>query len=284
MKIGLSIFSTDKSIQPTALGRAAEEFGFESLWFPDHSHIPVSRRTPFLGRADADPLPEQYWRAHDPLIALTAVAAETESLRVCTGVCLVAQRDPLQLAKQVASLDVISSGRVIFGIGYGWNREEMAHHGVQYGDRRDMVREKVLAMKALWAEDEASFDGEHVSFEPSWAWPKPLQDPHPPVVLGGGLGPKNLAHIVEFCDGWLPSYRFNDVVANLPRLREEAERVGRDYASIEVSVSAAPDDEQVLSDLEEAGVARVVFPLPSDSESTVLEVMRRYARLLERFV
>lgn len=283
MKIGLSVFSTDKSIQPNLVGRVAEEFGFESLWLPDHSHIPVSRRTPFLGRDDADPLPEHYWRAHDPLIALTAAAAETENIKVCTGVCLVAQRDPLYLAKQVASLDVISSGRFIFGIGYGWNREELAHHGVPYSRRRDMVRESVLAMKALWTEDQASFDGEYVKFEPSWAWPKPTQDPHPPVVLGGGLGPKNLAHILEFCDGWLPSYRFNNVRENVPRLREESERVGRDFESIEVSVSAAPDDEQVLSELEEVGVARVVFPLPSDTEPVVVEAMRRYSRLLGRF-
>ena len=221
MHLGVLIFPTDTTLQPVELARAVEERGFESLWFPEHSHIPVSRVTPWGGRAGAPPLPEHYSRSHDQFVALAAAAAVTTTLKLATGITLVAQRDPLWLAKEVASLDVISGGRVLFGIGYGWNKEEMANHGLRYTDRRAIVRENVLAMKELWTKDEAEFHGEFVDFEPSWSWPKPVQQPHPPVILGGDAGPKTMRDIVEFCDGWMPiagRHSFRDKAADLRRL------------------------------------------------------------------
>src|SRR5512141_1104143 len=179
MRLGVMMFPTDLGIQPIELAREAEARGFDSLWFPEHSHIPVSRRTPWGGIKGALPLPEEYWRTHDQFVALSAAAAVTTTLRLATGITLVAQRDPLWLAKEVASLDMISGGRLLFGIGYGWNHEEMASHGVDIGHRRAVVREKVLACKALWANEVAEYHGQYVDFEPSWAWPKPVQKPHP---------------------------------------------------------------------------------------------------------
>jgi len=189
MKLGVTMFPTDKAISPVRLAREAEDRGFESLWLPEHSHIPTSRTTPRGGVAGAGPLPEMYWRTIDQFVALAAAASVTSHILLATGVCLVAQRDPIWLAKEVASLDTLSGGRVLFGIGYGWNKEEMAQHGIAYQDRRRILREKILAMQALWTEDVASFEGEFVHLEPSWAWPKPVQHPHPPIILGGDAGP-----------------------------------------------------------------------------------------------
>jgi probable F420-dependent oxidoreductase len=203
MHIGVEIFPTDQTIGVVELAREVEARGFESLWFPEHSHIPTSRATPWGGKEGAPPLPEFYWRTHDPFVALGASAAVTTTLKLATGICLVAQRDPIHTAKEVASVDSISNGRFIFGIGYGWNKEEMAQHGTSYGDRRAILRENILAMRSLWTDDEASFSGEHVSIEPSWAWPKPVQRPGPPIVLGGDAGPRTAADIAEFCDGWM---------------------------------------------------------------------------------
>ena len=204
MHIGVAIFPTDQTIDPVELARESEARGFESLWFPEHSHIPTSRETPWGGREGAPPLPEFYWRTHDPFVALAACAAVTSTIKLATGICLVAQRDPIYTAKEVASLDRLSGGRFLFGVGYGWNKEEMAHHGTAYGERRAILRESVLAMKELWTHDEASFDGDHVRFSSSWAWPKPHQAGGPPVILGGDAGPRTAADIVEFCDGWMP--------------------------------------------------------------------------------
>jgi len=187
MDIGVIIFPTDKAIQPIELARECEARGFESLWFPEHSHIPTSRETPWGGFKHLGPLPEEYWRTHDQFVALTAAAAVTTKLRVGTGITLVAQRDPIWLAKEVASLDVISNGRFEFGIGYGWNVEEMRNHKLDFKQRRDILREHILLMKELWTKDEAEFHGKHVQFEKSWAWPKPTQKPHPKVIMGGAL-------------------------------------------------------------------------------------------------
>ena len=181
MHIGVEIFPTDTTIGAVELAREAEAHGFESLWFPEHSHIPTRRTTPWGGREGAPPLPEFYWRTHDPFVALGACAAVTSTIKLATGICLVAQRDPIHTAKEVASVDSISGGRFLFGIGYGWNKEEMAQHGTPYLERRAILRENILAMKQLWTNDEASFEGDHVTIEPSWAWPKPTQQPHPPA-------------------------------------------------------------------------------------------------------
>jgi probable F420-dependent oxidoreductase len=278
--IGLMIFPTDTTISPVELGREAESRGFESLWFPEHSHIPASRATPWGGREGAPPLPEFYWRTHDQFVALAAVAAVTERLKLGTGICLVAQRDPIWLAKEVASLDRISDGRFLFGIGYGWNKEELAHHGVRYGDRRDRLRESILAMRALWTEDEATFDGEHVSFSPSWAWPKPTQVPGPPVILGGDAGPKTAAHIAEFCDGWMPIGGRHALDTGLVQIRAACEARGRDPEEIHIGVFGAKPDRGFLEDLAAAGVRRAVLGLPQGDRDEVLAALDRYTELL----
>ena len=280
MRLGVMMFPTDTAIQPVELGRAVEERGFESLWFPEHSHIPASRETPWGGRANAPPLPEHYWRTHDQLVALAAVAATTSRIRLGTGITLVAQRDPIWLAKGVASLDTISGGRVLFGVGYGWNREEMGHHGVRYGERRAMLREKVLALKALWTEEEASFHGEFVDFDASWSWPKPIQPGGPPIILGGAPGPRTLAHIVEFGDGWMPIRGRFDLVDGVAKLRAAAEEAGRDPATIELGVFSGPRDPAELQRLAEVGYTRAVLSLPSRPADEVLPMLDDLAPLV----
>jgi len=280
MHIGVSIFPTDKTLQPVDLARAVEDLGFESLWFPEHSHIPVSRVTPWAGVEDAPPLPEEYWHTHDQFVAFGAIAAVTSTLKLGTGITLVAQRDPIWLAKQVASLDTISQGRVLFGVGYGWNKEEMAQHGTAYLERRAILRENILAMKALWTQQEASFDGKHVSIEPSWAWPKPIQQPHPPILLGGAAGPKTIADIVEFCDGWIPLGNRHDLLGKIQALRDAAESAGRDPDSIEIGVHGAPKDPEKLAQLAAAGVKRAVLGLPPADPAVVLEKLKDRAKLI----
>lgn len=280
MHIGVSIFPTDQTIQPLDLGPAVEDLGFESLWFPEHSHIPASRVTPWGGVKGAPPLPEEYWRIHDQFVAFGAVAAVTSTLKLGTGITLVAQRDPIWLAKQVASLDTISQGRVLFGIGYGWNKEEMAQHGTAYLERRAILRENILAMKELWTQQESSFEGKHVAIEPSWAWPKPIQQPHPPIILGGAAGPKTIAHIVEFCDGWMPIGGRHDLLGKIQTVREAAQEAGRDPDSIEFGIFGAPKDPAELERLAEAGVNRAVFGLPPAEPAVVLEKLKDRAKLI----
>jgi len=275
------MFPTDQAIQPVDLAKEVEARGFESLWFPEHSHIPVSRRTPWGGVKGAAPLPEYYARTHDQFVALGAVAAVTTTLKLGTGITLVAQRDPIWLAKQVASLDTISNGRVLFGIGYGWNKEEMADHGVAYLERRAILRENVLAMKELWTQDIASFDGEHVHFEPSWSWPKPVQKPHPPIILGGAAGPRTFGDIVEFCDGWMPIAGRHDLFDKIDALQAAAAAAGRD--PIELTVSGAKPESGVIERLAEVGVSRVVLGVPPKPADDVLPRLDRYAALLDEF-
>ena len=282
MHHGVYIFPTDQTIQPAHLAVEVEARGFESLWFPEHSHIPANRSTPWGGREGAPPLPEHYWRTHDQFVALSAAAAVTKKLRVGTGITLVAQRDPLWLAKEVASLDTISGGRMLFGIGYGWNREEMAHHGVSYTERRSILREKVLAMKELWTQDRASYHGEHVSFSESWAWPKPVQRPHPPIIMGGAPGPKTFAHIVEFCNGWMPFYGRYDIVDALGELRSVAEAAGRDPYSIDLSIFGAPRNAAALHELRAAGASRVLYGLPQGEPDEVIRRLDELAELVKQ--
>ena len=285
MRIGVMMFPTDKSIQPMELAREAEARGFDSLWFPEHSHIPTSRETPWGGpqRKNAPPLPEEYWRTHDQFVALAAAAAVTSTIRLGTGICLAAQRDPIWLAKQVASLDVISEGRLDFGIGYGWNVEEMANHGVDFGTRRERLREHVLAMKELWTKDEASFEGEFVRFEPSWSWPKPTQQPHPPVWLGGGGGPRMFRAVAELADGWMPIGGRYPILEHLDQLRRVAEEVGRDPGTIRLGMFGAKPDPEHLDELVDAGFEWGALGLPPAEPATVLGLLDRYAPLAERY-
>ncbi len=270
MHYGIVMFATDYAIRVDTLARAAEERDFESLWLPEHTHIPASRRSPWPGGAE---LPREYWHTHDPFVALATAAAVTTRLKVATGICLLVERDPITTAKEVASLDVLSNGRVVFGIGGGWNAEEMEHHGTPFGRRWKVLRERVLAMKKIWTEDEPSFAGEFVRFDALWSWPKPVQRPHPPIVLGGH-GPKTLDRVVDYCDGWLPiTARAGDLVAEIGELRRRASARGRDPASISVSVYGAPPDVDVLRRYRDAGVDRAIFWLPSAGSETIFPLL-----------
>jgi probable F420-dependent oxidoreductase len=275
MKYGVLIFPTDTSIRPDDLAREVEARGFNSLWFPEHSHIPSSRITPWGGRKDAPPLPEQYWHTLDQYIALAYAATATTTLTLGTGITLLAQRDPIWTAKQVASLDHLSGGRVSFGIGYGWNKEEMAQHGIAYLERRALLREKILMMKALWTEDEASYKGELLSLEPSWAWPKPVQKPHPPIIMGAAAGPKTIADMVEFCDGWMPLAARQDVADQIDRVRQAVADAGRDPQAFQIIASGATVNH--LEALAEAGVDEAIFALPTLGAEVVIPKLDQLA-------
>jgi probable F420-dependent oxidoreductase len=275
MRLGVFMFPTDTAIRPDHLAEEVEGRGFESLWFPEHSHIPVSRASPWGGRAGAPQLPEHYWRSHDAFAALAFAASATTTLRLGTGVTLVAQRDAIWTAKEVASLDFLSGGRLIVGIGYGWNREEMAQHGVDFSRRRALLREKMLLMKALWTEEEASFRGEMLTLEPSWAWPKPAQRPHPPLIMGAAAGPRTIADMVEFCDGWMPLATRMDITGEVARVREAVADAGRDPAVFEITAyGSRPGD---LDGLAAAGVDRVVFNLRSQGVDETIPYLDRLA-------
>lgn len=278
MKYGVFIFPTDTAIRPDHLAREVEARGFDSLWFPEHSHIPTSRETPWGGREDAPPLPEQYWHTYDQFVALTYAAAVTTTIKLGTGITLMAQRDPIWTAKEVASLDHLSGGRVIFGVGYGWNKEEMAQHGTAYLERRTLMREKIMIMKALWTEDEATFDGDMLGLEPSWSWPKPVQKPHPPIVMGAAPGPKTLADIVDYCDGWIPLAGRHDIGVQVTKVRQAVADAGRDPEAFEITAHGAKVEH--LEDLETAGVDRAVFNLPPLGPDVVIPKLDEWASSL----
>ncbi|WP_113701300.1 TIGR03619 family F420-dependent LLM class oxidoreductase [Nonomuraea lactucae] len=276
MRLGVTMFTTDLAMPVHELARAAEERGLASLYVPEHTHIPVSRRTPPPTGQDA--LPEEYRRTLDPLVALAYAAAVTERLRVGTGILLAAQRDPIVTAKAVATLDHLSGGRVVLGIGFGWNVEEMADHGVPYRTRRQVTRDHVLAMRALWRDDvarfDASADGSRAGFEPSWSWPKPISGP--PVYIGGAAGPKMFAHVAEYADGWMP-IGGRGVKAALPALREACEKAGRPMARV-IPFGTLPTREK-LDYYAELGIEETVASLPSGPADVVLPVLDKYARL-----
>ena len=276
MKIGVSMFPTDLTIRPEQLAIELEDRGFESLFFPEHTHIPIGRRTPYPMGGE---LPEEYKRTLDPFVAIASAVARTRTLTLGTGVCLVAQRDPIVLAKEIASLDVLSGGRIVLGVGYGWNVDEMEDHGVDPHRRRAVLREKVLAMKALWTADVAGFEGEFVHFEPSWSWPKPVQQPHPPVFLGGAAGPTLFRHLVEWADGWMP-IGGTGLSQTWPELRRVAEEYGRDPESIEINVFGARPDARNLEHYRNIGVGRTCLALPSASEDVVLPLLDEWAKLV----
>lgn len=277
MHIGAMIFATDYSIRTDELAIAMEERGFESLFLPEHTHIPTSRKSAWAGGPD---LPKDYWHTHDPFVGLAYAAAVTKKLKLGTGICLLAQREPIVTAKSVASLDMMSGGRFIFGIGGGWNVEEMEDHGVQYKTRFARMRENVLAMKALWTQEEAAFQGDFVNLDDCWAYPKPAQDPHPPIILGGETD-YTLRRIVEYGDGWLPRARHGfDAAENMARLARMAEAGGRDASEFSVSVFGAPDDKAMLDGWAEAGVTRALLTLPSEPRDDALRRLDRYAAVL----
>ena len=280
MDFGALVFPTDLSIRPDRLAIELEARGFESLWVTEHTHIPVSRRTPWPGGPN---LPEEYRRTLDPYVALTAAAMVTQRLRLGTGISLVAQHDPIVLAKTVASLDLLSGGRVLFGIGVGWNEEEMEDHGVDPKRRRSVAREKVLAMRELWTKEEASFDGEFVRFPPSWSWPKPVSSPHPPIIMGGAGGPITFRHVVEYCDGWMPIHGRRSIADKLDGLRRAAEEAGRDLKTIELGVFGCPPDAKVIEDYAELGFSRCALTVPPTGEDDALRALDLYSGLIATY-
>ena len=278
MLIGAAIFATDYAIRPDELARDLEQRGYESLWLPEHTHIPARRRSPYPGGGD---LPKEYWHTHDPFLALTAAAIATKKLRVATGICLIIQRDPIITAKEVASLDMLSGGRFIFGIGGGWNADEMENHGTIFKKRWRVLRERVLAMKEIWTKEEAEFHGEFVNFDKIWSYPKPVQKPHPPILMGGD-GPTTFNRVIEFSNGWLPlGYRKIDITQKIRDLRRQAEAAGRDPKSVSITVFGANPQPATLDELRKAGVERAVFMLPADQRDTVLPLLDKYASLIE---
>jgi probable F420-dependent oxidoreductase len=262
MRFGIAVFPADYAADPATIGRLVEERGFESLFFPEHTHIPASRRTPYPAGGE---LPREYSRTYDPFVALTGAAASTETLLLATGICLVIERDPIITAKEVASLDRLSGGRFLFGVGAGWNIEEMENHGTEARRRFSLMRERIEAMKAIWTEDEASYHGEHVNFDRIWCWPKPVQKPHPPVLVGGNAE-RVLDRVVAFGDEWMPNRvtGLTERVAELGRLAAEA---GRD--PIPVTLSGARRDPELIERGEQLGVRRCSFYIsPADAGET----------------
>jgi probable F420-dependent oxidoreductase len=279
MEFGAAIFFTDYSVGPVELGRALEERGFESLWAPEHSHIPLSRRSPFPQGGD---LPKKYYDVMDPFVTLAAAAAATTRLRVGTGVCLIVQRDPIQTAKAVASLDQVSAGRFLFGIGAGWNAEEMQDHGTDFKSRFKVMRERVEAMRAIWTKSKPEYAGEFVKFPPMMTWPKPAQKPHPPVIVGGAF-PYGARRAIAYGDGWMPHARrpeYGDVIKLLPDFKKLVTESGRDPASLPITVFGVPEDRDLIKRYGDAGVARLVFNLNSAKADEVLPALDRCAALM----
>ncbi len=290
MDVGVTLFATDRSWAPGELAPELEARGFSSLWIPEHTHIPVSRRTP--PPTGADELPEEYARTLDPFVALTWAAAVTDRLRLGTGILLPAQREPIVTAKAVASLDHLSGGRLELGVGFGWNADELEDHGVAMGDRRAVARERIEAMQALWADDVASYDGEHVTVSPSWAWPKPVQEvlrpdgsggqvarTGVPVLLGGMASPKVFGHISSWGDGWIPigGAGLSEAV---PRFRAEVADAGRDPDAMRVLTFGTFPDEGKMAHYAELGIDECVLRLPSAGRGEVLRTLDSYAPFL----
>jgi probable F420-dependent oxidoreductase len=277
MKIGIAMFPTDYAIRPDEIARGLEERGFESFWVPEHTHIPISRRSPWPGGPN---LPREYWHTYDPFVALATAAVVTTRLRLGTGICLVIERDPITTAKEVASLDRLSGGRFLFGIGGGWNAEEMEHHGTAFKKRWRVLRERVLAMKEIWTREEAEFHGEFVNFDKMWAYPKPVQQPHPPILMGGD-GPTTFDRIAEFGDGWMPIGRPGPNPAEkMATLRARVEKAGRDPRSVSVSMFGVKPDRATMDTFAAAGVERSIILIPSLPREKALPLLDTHAALL----
>jgi len=273
VKFGVGMFVTEDTPPPAELGRLVEDYGFESLFLPEHTHIPASRETPYPAGGD---LPPQYWRTFDPFVALSAAAAATRELKLATGACLVIERDPITTAKEVATLDVVSGGRFLFGVGAGWNVEEMRNHGTDASRRFGVLRERIEAMKAIWSQDEASYSGRYVSFERILAYPKPVQKPHPPILLGGN-GPKVIDRVVAYADEWMPNRVKGDegMVARFEELAARAKEAGR--GPIPVTIAGLMRDPARIERFEQAGVHRGYFWLPSVGRTELEPSLEKYA-------
>src|SRR5262252_9372489 len=279
MKFGASMFFTDYSMKPAELAVALEQRGFDIVWAPEHSHIPLSRKTAFLFGGE---LPKRYYDVMDPFVTLTAAAMATRTLKVGTGVCLVAQRDPIQTAKLVASIDRVSGGRFVFGVGNGWNRDEMENHGTDFETRHKRARENIEAMKAIWTKSKPEYHGEFVNFDPMMAWPKPVQKPHPPIVVGGAF-PYSARRAIRYGDGWFPHATrstYAEIADMIPQFRNMAAEGKRDPKSIEITVWGPKQDADLMKRYQDLGVARVVFNLESEKADTILPVIDGWAKLM----
>jgi len=278
MHIGASMFCTDYSMTPAELGPALEERGFESFWVQEHSHIPTSRISPWGGGPE---LPRRYYDVIDPFIGLATAAVVTKKLKLATGVCLIIQRDPIQLAKEVATLDYLSGGRFLFGIGAGWNREEMADHGTDPKTRIKLMAERVAMLKTIWTKTEPEFKGEFQSFGPMMNWPKPVQKPHPPILVGGAM-PHAARRAIAYGDGWIPlGSRDANILSQIKRFRQMATEAGRDADSLPVSIFAAEMNMDMLAQYRDAGIERVVFTLNSETTNQVLPMLDKIASLIQ---
>src|SRR5579872_644361 len=281
MDFGASMFMTDYCIPAVEFGRALEERGFESVWNPEHSHIPLSRKTPFPGGTD---VPKMYYDAMDPFVILTVAAAATKKLKVGTGVCLIIQRDTIQTAKLVASIDQVSGGRFLFGIGGGWNQDEMEDHGTVYATRFKLMREQVEAMKAIWTQNKPEYHGELVDFPAMMTWPKPVQKPHPPVIVGGAF-PHAARRAVRYGNGWIPIAGrpiYGNFVDYFPQYKQMLAEAGRSLANAPISMFGAAADYDQLMRYKDLGVARVVAPLPPEGAHKVVPLLDTWAGLIRR--
>lgn len=283
MRFGGAMFFTDYAMEATDFARALEERGFESVWAPEHSHIPLSRESGFPAGGE---LPRKYAECMDPFVSLTAAAVATKSIKLGTGVALVVQRDPIQTAKLVASLDQVSKGRFLFGIGGGWNAEEMADHGTtDFKGRWKLVRERVEAMKAIWTQEYPEYHGDLVDFPPMMAWPKPVQKPHPPVIVGGAF-PYGARRAIAYGDGWVPHKsrpQYGDVSEFVPRFRDMAREAGRDPESIPVTIWGSANDMDTLRRYQDIGVARIIISFDSAGADKILPELDRWAETIRRF-
>lgn len=283
MNYGVAIFFTDYSIGPAAMAVALEQRGFESLWAPEHSHIPLTRKSPYPQGGE---LPKKYYDVMDPFVTLSAAAAVTKKLKVGTGICLVVQRDPIHTAKSVASLDQLSKGRFLFGIGAGWNEDEMANHGTtDFKGRFKLMEERVRAMREIWTKSKPEFHGTHVKFGPMMTWPKPVQRPLPVIV--GGMFPYGARRAIAYGDGWMPhakrpAYGESDILEHLPAFRDMAKSAGRDPATIPVTAFGPPGDADVLKRYRDAGIDRVIFSLASEDEDKTLATLDALASVMQQ--
>ena len=279
LNFGASMFFTDYSMGPGELGQALEQRGFDIVWAPEHSHIPLSRKSDFIMGGE---LPKSYYDVMDPFVTLTAAALATKTLKVATGVCLVAQRDPIQTAKLVASIDQVSGGRFLFGIGNGWNQDEMENHGTVFESRAKLTRERVEAMKEIWTKSKAEYHGEFVNFDPMMAWPKPAQKPHPPILVGGAF-PYSARRAIRYGDGWMPQMTEKNptpLVELIPRFRQMCAEAGRDADRMDISIGGQQPDADLVKRYQDAGINRVSASLPSEKADTILPMLDQWAAVM----
>ncbi len=279
MKFGAAMFFTDYSMGPAELAVELEQRGFDIIWAPEHSHIPVSRKTPFVLGGD---LPKRYYDVMDPFVTLTAAAAATKTIRVGTGVCLIAQRDPIQTAKLVASIDQVSGGRFVFGVGNGWNQDEMENHGTAYATRHKRARENIEAMKEIWTKSKAEYHGEFVNFDPMMTWPKPVQEPHPPILVGGAY-PYSARRAVRYADGWMPQVTKGNptpLTDLIPLFRQMCTEAGRDPAKMDISIGGQAPDLDLAKRYRDLGVNTMSTSLPSEKRDTILPMLDKWVALM----